>query len=97
MQGEEIVEKELEYVDVSVLVKNPIVYYRVKIPYIQVYASGKTTDREIYCIEFASDSTLEKDKLIEDIKQAIAEKNEEIIGNHNIVIFEVTQTENEKK
>ena len=87
MQGEEILAQEQAYVDESVLENINLMYYTVWVPYTQVYANGETANREERCIQFISNSTLDRDELVAEIEQAIADANKEIAGNENIVLY----------
>lgn len=87
MQGEALIEQELEYVSEADLIKHPIVEYTIWVPFVQVYASGKTEDNQCICCDIKSDSTLERDTLLEFVKNSIEEKNNEIAGNNNVVMY----------
>lgn len=79
------------YVDASVLAEINLMYYTVWVPYTQVYSNGKTENRETRCSEFTSNSTLDRDELMAEIEQAIADANEVVTDNENIVLYGQTE------
>lgn len=92
MQSEEILKKELEYVDEAELIEHPIVHYVVKVSYIRILANGKRDVCETRCCVFTSNPTLEKDELLDEIKKAIEEKSAEITEMEYIMIYEQDET-----
>ncbi len=88
MQGEEILKQEQKYVDASVLAEKSIIYYTVWIPYKQMYADGKTQNKERWCLQFVSNSTLQREEVKMQIEEAIVEVNRDLLENEHVVLYD---------